>query len=246
MLSARQTRLSTSLAVVMGLLGTGSVSAHGIWTETRYGHIEVVNGHGAEDEAYTPEKIKGVWAYDENGKLVPVTVEQLGDHVRLVPIARPAIVTVTLDNGIWSKGKDGKSVNAPMAQVPGAVSASRSYKYSLGILQPHARIPPNLKLAMLIRPLKDPTEVGVGNLLPVEVTIDGKPAANIALLDDYRGMADASSVTTDAHGRANIVIRNAGLNVIAAQTRVPMTDEKDVSERSLFTSLTFVGEGHHH
>lgn len=239
-------KISFSLALAMGVLITGPASAHGIWTETRYGHIEVVNGHGAEDEAYAPEKIKSVWAYDANGKGVPITVERLGDHVRLVPIALPAIVTVALDNGIWSKGKDGKSVNAPMAQVPGALSASRSYKYSLAILQPHARIPANLKLAMVIRPLKDPTEVGVGNLLPVEVTIDGKPTANIALLDDYRGMADASSVKTDAQGRANLVIRNAGLNIIAAQAKVPKTDEKDISERSLFTSLTFVGEGHHH
>jgi uncharacterized GH25 family protein len=234
-----------SMAVAVGVLGTGSAFAHGIWTETRYGHIEVVNGHGAEDEAYAPGKIKGVWAYDEKGKSVPVTVERLGDHVRLVPTAPPAIVTVTLDNGVWSKDKDGKSVNAPMSEVSGAVSASRSYKYSLAILEPHARLPENLRLAMVIRPLKDPTQVGVGNLLPVEVTVDGKPAANIALHDDYRGMADASSATTDAQGRANIVIRNAGLNVIAAQAKVPVTEEKDISERSLFTSLTFVGERHH-
>jgi uncharacterized GH25 family protein len=239
-------KLLLSLAVAMGVLSTEPALAHGIWTETRYGHIEVVNGHGAEDEAYAPEKIKGVWAYDQNGKRVPVTVERLSDHARLVPMASPAVLTVALDNGVWSKGKDGKSVNAPMTQVPGAVSASRSYKYSLAILEPHARLPDNLKLAMVIRPLKDPTELGVGNSLPVEVTIDGKPAANIALLDDYRGMADASSVKTDAQGRANIVIRNAGLNIIAAQARVPATDEKDVSERSLFTSLTFVGESHHH
>jgi len=239
-------KLALSLAVAMGVLSTGSAFAHGIWTETRYGHIEVVNGHGAEDEAYAPEKIKGAWAYDQDGKGVPVTVERLSDHARLVPLARPAVLTVALDNGIWSKGKDGKSVNAPMAQVPGAVSASRSYKYSLAILEPHALIPANLKLAMVIRPLKDPMEVGVGNPLPVEVTIDGKPAANIALLDDYRGMADASSVKTDAQGRADIVIRNAGLNIIAAQARVPTIGEKDISERSLFTSLTFVGEGHQH
>ncbi|QVE16516.1 MULTISPECIES: DUF4198 domain-containing protein [Pseudomonas] len=246
MTSGRPMRFALSLAVAMGALSTGSAFAHGIWTETRYGHLEVVYGHGAEDEAYAPEKIKGVWAYDQNGKGVPVTVERLGDHARLVPIASPAVVTVALDNGIWSKGKDGKSVNAPMAEVPGAVSASHSYKYSLAILEPHARIPDNLKLAMVIRPLKDPMEVGVGNPLPVEVTIDGKPAANIALLDDYRGMSDASSTKTDAQGRANIVIRNNGLNIIAAQARVPAVDEKDISERSLFTSLTFVGESHRH
>jgi uncharacterized GH25 family protein len=235
-----------SLAVAISVLSTGSVFAHGIWTEIRYGHIEVVYGHGAEDVAYAPEKIKGVWAYDQSGKGGAVTVERMGDHARLQPIAAPAVLSVALDNGVWSKTKDGKSVNAPMAEVPGAVSASRSYKYSLAILEPNACIPNNLRLAMVILPLKDPMKVGVGNFLPVEVTIDGNPAANIVLLDDYRGMRDASSVKTDAHGHANIIIRNAGLNIIAAQAKVPVTDEKDISERSLFTSLTFVGESQHH
>lgn len=239
-------KLVRLLATAMGILSAQSAYSHGIWTEQRYGHLEVVYGHGAEDEAYAPEKIKGVWAYDQSGHLVPVTVERLADHARLQPIARPAVVTVALDNGVWSKNKEGKSVNAPMAEVPGAVSASRSYKYTLAILEPHARVPERLKLAMVIRPLKDPMEVGIGNPLPVEVTIDGNPAADIALFDDYRGMPDASNVKTDAQGRADIIIRNAGLNVIAAQARVPATDKKDISERNLFTSLSFVGEAHHH
>jgi uncharacterized GH25 family protein len=239
-------KLALSLAVALSVLGAQSAHAHGIWTEQRYGHLEVVYGHGAEDEAYAPEKIKGVWAYDHAGNRVPVTVERLGDHGRLLPTTRPAVVTVAFDNGIWSKDKEGKSTNAPMAEVPGAVRASRSYKYSLAILGPHAVVPERLKIAMVIRPLEDPQEIGVGNALPVEVTIDGKPAADIALLDDYRGMSDASSVKTDAQGRASIIIRNAGLNIIAAQARVPATGEKDFSERSLFTSLTFVGGTHQH
>lgn len=230
---------------VAALLVAQSATAHGIWTEQRYGHLEVVYGHGAEDEAYSPEKITGVWAYDQRGGMVPVTVQKLDDHARLKPLERPAVVTVALDNGIWSRNAKGESVNKPMAEVPGAVTVSHSYKYSLAILEPHARLPDHLKLAMVIRPLKDPMEVGVGNLLPVEVTIDGEPAVGVALLDDYRGMADASTVKTDGRGRANIVIRNAGLNIIAAQAKVPALNEEGISERSLFTSVTFVGETHH-
>jgi uncharacterized GH25 family protein len=239
-------KFARSIITAAVLLGAQTTYAHGIWTEQRYGHLEVVYGHGAEDQAYLPEKIKGVWAYDAHGNRVPVTVQKLDDHVRLEPIAPPSIVAVALDNGVWSKNAKGESVNKPMAEVPGAVSASHSYKYSLAILEPHARLPDRLKLAMIIRPLNDPMEVGVGNLLPVEVTIDGKPAEGIALLDDYRGMPDASTVKTDAQGRANIVIRNSGLNVIAAQARVPAQNEKGIPERSLFTSLTFVGQAHHH
>ncbi len=235
-----------SLFVAAALLGAQGASAHGIWTEQRYGQFEVVYGHGAEDQAYVAEKIKGAWAYDQRGQMIPVTVERFSDHARLHPAAQPAVLAVALDNGVWSRNAQGESVNKAMADVPGAVSASHSYKYSLAILKAHAQIPDALKLAMVIRPLKDPSEVGVGNPLPVELTIDGEPASGIALLDDYRGMSDASSVVTDARGRANVIVRNAGLNVIAAQAKVAAVNRKDVSERSLFTSLTFVGEAHQH
>ncbi|NER59575.1 DUF4198 domain-containing protein [Pseudomonas sp. MAFF212428] len=238
-------KLALSLAAAISALTVQSASAHGIWTEQRYGHLEVVYGHGAEDEGYAPDKIKGVWAYDQKGGAVPVTVKRLDDHARLQPSAAPAVVTVAFDNGIWSQDTAGTYVNAPMAEVPGAVSSSHSYKYSLAILKPHAHVPERLKLAMLIRPLKDPTEVGVGNLLPVEVIIDGKPAADVALFDDYRGLPDAQSVKTDARGRANVVVRNAGLNIIAAQADVPVTGAA-VSQRNLFTSLSFVGQAHQH
>ncbi|MDD0976902.1 DUF4198 domain-containing protein [Pseudomonas fontis] len=238
-------KLVLSLAAVISAVSAQTASAHGIWTEQRYGHLEVVYGHGAEDEAYQAERIKGVWAYDQTGHLVPVTVERLDDHARLHPTASPAVVTVALDNGIWSKGKDGKAINAPNADVPGAISTSHSYKYNLAILRPHAQVPHRLKLAMIIRPLKDPLEVGVGKPLPVEVTIDGKPAANIALFEDYRGLPEGNSVKTDPNGRATVIVRNSGLNIIAAQTKVAV-DGDPSSERSLFTSLSFVGEPHHH
>nr|WP_312935618.1 hypothetical protein [Pseudomonas sp.] len=129
------------LAIALGVMSTGSALAHGIWTETRRGDLVVVYGHGAEDEAYAPERIKEVWAYAPDGHSIPTTVERRQDHVRLVPLATPAVVSVAMDNGIWSKGPDGKSVNASMTQVAGATSASHSYKYSLAILQAHARLP---------------------------------------------------------------------------------------------------------
>ena len=230
-------KFARSMIIAAALLGAQAACAHGIWTEQRYGHLEV---------AYLPEKVKGVWAYDQHGDGVPVTVQKMDDHARLKPLARPAVVTVALDNGVWTKNSKGESVNKPMAQVPGAVSASHSYKYNLAILEPHARLPDSLKLAMVIRPLKDPLEVGVGNPLPVEVTIDGKPAEGIALFDDYRGMPDTSSVKTDAKGRATLIIRNSGLNIIAAQAKVPAHNETGISERSLFSSTSFVGAAHQH
>lgn len=38
------------------------VCAHGLWTEQRRGNIELIYGHGAEDNAFKAQKISGAWA----------------------------------------------------------------------------------------------------------------------------------------------------------------------------------------
>ncbi len=65
------------------------------------------------------------------------------------------------------------------------------------------------------------------------------------LIGDYRSAPDVVSAETDAQGLASVIVRNEGLNIIAAEVTLPVKDNADISERGLFTSLTFVGEAHH-
>ncbi|EGH12800.1 nickel transport system substrate-binding protein, partial [Pseudomonas savastanoi pv. glycinea str. race 4] len=53
------------------------------------------------------------------------------------------------------------------------------------------------------------------------------------------------SAETDVQGLASVIVRNEGLNIIAAEVTQPVKDNIDIAERGLFTSLTFVGEAHH-
>jgi hypothetical protein len=53
------------------------------------------------------------------------------------------------------------------------------------------------------------------------------------------------STETDAQGRAQVLVRNEGLNVIAAQMEIAQQDNPDVATRGVFSSLTFLGEAHH-
>ncbi|MOA49390.1 Nickel uptake substrate-specific transmembrane region [compost metagenome] len=84
----------------------------------------------------------------------------------------------------------------------------------------------------------------MGKLLPVRVLIDGKPAAGIELIGDYRGAPHQVSAVTDAAGRAQVMVRNEGLNIIAAEANLPVANDPDIETRGLFTSLTFLGEAH--
>ncbi|VVO17135.1 DUF4198 domain-containing protein [Pseudomonas fluorescens] len=233
------------LASLCAALFIGQVQAHGLWTEQRRGNIEVIYGDGAEDDAFKAEKISGAWAYDATGKQIPVTIQRLNDHARLQPIKPPAILAVALDNGAWSQTPDKKWVNSGRSQVPNSVHSLHTYKYSLAIYQEGARLPALEKMKLVIVPQIDPLNVGPGKPLPVRVLLDGKPAAGVKLIGDYRSAPHEVSAETNAEGRAEIVVRNEGLNIIAAEVNVPVENDNDISERGLFTSLTFLGSSHH-
>jgi uncharacterized GH25 family protein len=231
--------------VLFAALFAGEVSAHGLWTEQRRGNIEVVYGHGAEDNAFKAQKISGAWAYDASGKMIPVSVERLADHARLKLLKTPAVLAVALNNGMWSQTADKKWINEGRSKVPGAVESTQTFKYSLAIYQPGAKLPKLDQIKLLILPEVDPLTVGPGKSLPVRVLLDGKPAAGVKLIGDYRSAPNTLSTETDKDGRAQVLVRNEGLNVIAAQVEVPVKDSVDVNSRGLFSSLTFLGEPHH-
>ncbi|WP_262139117.1 DUF4198 domain-containing protein [Pseudomonas sp. Marseille-Q5117] len=231
--------------LLIAALFTGQVSAHGLWTEERRGNIEVIYGHGAEDNAFKAQKISGAWAYDASGKMIPVSVERLADHARLKPLKPPAVMAVALNNGMWSQTADKKWVNEGRSKVPGATEATQTFKYSLAIYQPGTKLPKLEQIKLLILPEVDPLTVGPGKSLPVRVLLDGKPAAGVKLYGDYRSAPNTLSTETDKDGRAQVLVRNEGLNVIAAQVEVPVRDSADVDSRGLFSSLTFLGEPHH-
>ena len=231
--------------LLLAALFTGQVSAHCLWTEERRGNIEVIYGHGAEDNAFKAQKISGAWAYDASGKMIPVSVERLADHARLKPLKPPALMAVALNNGMWSQTADKKWINEGRSKVPGATEATQTFKYSLAIYQPGAKLPKLDQIKLLILPEVDPLTVGPGKSLPVRVLLDGKPAAGVKLIGDYRSAPNTLSTETDKEGRAQVLVRNEGLNVIAAQVEVPVKDSVDVDSRGLFSSLTFVGEPHH-
>lgn len=231
--------------LLIAALIAGQVSAHGLWTEERRGNIEVIYGHGAEDNAFKAQKISGAWAYDAGGKMIPVSVERLADHARLKPLKPPAVMAVALNNGMWSQTADKKWINEGRSKVPGATEATQTFKYSLAIYQPGAKLPKLDQIKLLILPEVDPLTVGPGKSLPVRVLLDGKPAAGVKLYGDYRSAPNTLSTETDTDGRAQVLVRNEGLNVIAAQVEVPVKDSVDVDSRGLFSSLTFLGEPHH-
>lgn len=235
----------TLIATALGLFVSANACAHGLWTEERRSHIEVVFGDGAEDDAYKPEEVKKAWAYDQAGKDIAVAIEPQADHARLKPASKAATLFVTMDGGLWAQKPDKTWVPQGKRDVPGALDALRSVRYSLAIHEEKAKVVVPKDVHFVIVPQADPLHVGVGKNLPVQVLLDGKPAKDVSLIGDFRGAPHTVSVKTDAEGRASVPVRNDGLNIIAAYTSQEVAKDADVNKNSYFTSLTFIGTPEH-
>lgn len=235
-----RTSTKTCLAAVL-LVGIGSAAAHTAWLEPVAGvqneYVLLFGGHEGKLESYAADKLKTVEAWDASGKPVGVTRAVREGAVRVMTSGSPVLLAVHFDNGIWSRGADGKSVEKPVDQNPGAKEGTRAVKYGKTI----ANWSP-----VVARPVGQPFEVvpvgaeppRTGQPWPLRVLIDGKPAADVEV---SRGEQGQDSVRTGPDGVANFVPR-AGLNKVWAGRRTPVTGEPRYTQLSIEYLLVFTAK----
>ncbi|KXU36641.1 hypothetical protein AXK11_03660 [Cephaloticoccus primus] len=223
----------TLAALLLSAVATAQALAHGFWIEPRYGRLEATFGHGPAVEAYPSENLVGAWGYDIDGRAIKIDIQRTDTHALLVPRTAPAVVVASLDAKFFRPEN----------------TSAKNIKNAIIVLREGARFDQIRDIRLLLVPEVDPLKVGAGNPLPIRAYIDGKPAAGVRLMSDYRGVgtvalsAGEESPTTDAEGRTRIVVRNPGLNVIAG-----FIAEEDASGNRgfLHTTLAFLGQPYEH
>jgi len=205
--------------------------AHGFWIEPRYGRLEAVFGHGPSVEAYPTDHLFGAWAYTPDGNPIRVDIQRTETHALLVPRQTEAAIVIASLDAKFFRPED---------------SATKNIKNAMIVLREGARFDQIKAISLMLVPEVDPLKVGPGNPLPIRVYVDGKPAAGVRIMADYRGVgttAFESAATTDAEGRANIIVRNAGLNVLAA---FASQEDENGEKTFLHTTLAFLGLPYEH
>jgi uncharacterized GH25 family protein len=94
-------------------------------------------------------------------------------------------------------------------------------------------------MRFMIIPQADPLSLEPDAPLPVRVLWEGQPIANVKLFGDYIGRPGDISATTDDDGRATLVIRNEGLNVIAAKRTLKAKGQPGIDEEESIATLSF-------
>lgn len=211
-------------AAVFLLAAAGHAFAHDAWVEAGGGAWVVRYGHGDKLESYAPAKVRALAAIDARGAALPVARQAGGEAVRATVAGRPALLTLSFDNGVWTKTTEG-SKNLPKSEVPGAISATHAVKYGKTVVAWSAAV---------TRPQGQPLEIvplaagapAAGATLPVQVLFDGKPLAGAKIA--RAGHGKEAPFEADGEGKALLpVVAGRQMVVVGHKWELPGNAEAD-------------------
>ncbi len=164
---------------------------------------------------YPPAKLTKVWGYDAAGKTLALQASPETDVVRVQAPREATLLALEFDNGFYSRTTSG-TVNKPMNEAPGAVSALWAKKTGKYVVQWTPQVAQPLGMQFEIVPLAAAAPKA-GDTLTVQVLFEGKPVEGIKVSKSEHG----SGEKTDAQGRASYRV-DAGRNFIWAERRAPV------------------------
>jgi nickel transport protein len=218
--------------------------AHAAWIEARQGQMVVVYGHGADDDAYDAAKVTAVAACSATADCAPVTTTVAGGYVTFAPPEGAVAVTLSFDNGFWSRDAGGEWHNVPKTDIAGAVEGGLYLKHSTHLVGHFDGALPPMGHPVEIVPLADPLVMRAGDMLPVQVLMDGQPLPGAEIVGDYVNLPEGTTVTADDQGRAMVPVRNDGLNVLIVFAEGPPPDAALADETGHAAALSFVIHAH--
>lgn len=226
-------------------LHTLPTQAHGIWFAQRADRLALVYGDGAEDLDAVKRlpKISSVAGIGGDGQPVAVTLEPEGKLPFVNLANKPAIVTATMNNGLWSKAPDGQWHGKGKDEVPGATTSGRYLKYAAHLVTlPAGALRPVPGLALQLVPVGARFPRNKGEPLTVQVLFEGKPLAGAKVWQDVVTDPDATPLVADREGRVTLPVRNQGLNVVKAEHESAPVDPGKANTTHHFATLSFVLE----
>ncbi len=246
----------TASATAVSLLMGSQAYAHGIWFAERSKQLALVYGVGADDLDTVKrfDKMVGITGYDGDWNKVDAKLIKAGPMVLVGGDDYPEAVSAVMNNGVWSKTKDGKWHAKGRDEVPDAVSAERTMKYAVHIRGMLRNVPKIPSQTLQIIPvngapaLKDgkydlhgeDMPAQAGDMIKVKVLYKGKPVAGAHVIQDIVTMPDQQPWITGEDGTVYFPVRNQALNVIGATYEGPSDEPKRIDKIEHFATLSFV------
>lgn len=239
----RTIKFAAVAALALGVVAVSPTQAHGIWFAQRATQLALIYGVGADDldSVKRLPLVQNVAGYDAAWKPVPASLRVAGPLLLVDSEAEPVVFAAVLQNGTWSKTRDGEWHKKGRDEIPDALISEKTIKYAVHIRGPLSTPMPALPDQTLqIVPVETPLPEQMGRPLKLRVLFQGKPVANARVLTDFVNDPDAQPVKTAADGTVTINIRNQGLNVVTAIFDGPADEPRKVDKIEHLATLSFV------
>lgn len=214
--------LIKNVLILLLALNSSLAMAHTIWLEPageKYTYNILFGGHAGKLVTYEPHKIKKISAFDVKGKSLSIKRLENDKTSQLHILPNTALIAIYFDNGIWSKDKQGKSINKPMNQVPYATRATHAVKYHKTVIEWSPVVLKALGQEFEVIPLSD-NQPEAGKTMRVKVLLKGEPLAGVKLGHGEVG----ENIKTNAEGIAEFVPK-PGFNKLWAGKRFQVQQE---------------------
>lgn len=228
-------RKAIVLALVLTLVSAAALYAHDTWVAKDGDVLVVKYGHGDKIDPYKPTYVKEAKAYDASGTEIPIAITAQDTRAVLAPAQPPALVTVIYNAGAWVKTPEGYK-NVSKREVKDVLQSRKGVTHSKNIWQWNDRFSKPLGGKMELVPLKNPLALKAGDKLPFQVLYDGKPLAGATVAAEG---VEKDTLKTDPNGRAEIVIKKSGLNVVKANRKTDTPNDPDADTLSETANITF-------
>lgn len=233
----KQATARTPLFLALGIAALAAMpaQAHDAWNEARGAGYAVVFGHDGKLEEYAPAKVKELVAVDAAGAPLKLAQTAAPGGVTFTVAGKPALVTLTYDNGFWTRTTEGQK-NQPKNEVAGALSASHAVKFGKTVYAwgPAATRPRGQDLEIV--PLGASAPVA-GKPVEVQVLWQGKPLAGATVTRVVGG--PEVSAQSDAAGKAALPAL-AGKQVISVSHKQDLKNDPQADVLSTSANLVFV------
>ncbi|KXU31508.1 hypothetical protein A0J57_17115 [Sphingobium sp. 22B] len=226
---------------VLALLTAGAAQraiAHGMYVAPRHGTLGIVVGFSTDDDAYPVHKVASSVSYDAGGKATPATLLLHSDHATISAPASTAALVTTVDYGFYARPAGGKWKEMRKSVMPGAGEGLHAIKYNVRIMG-LGQQGKSHDLGLEIVPLADPMIMKLGDKLPLQVLLNGKPLKGVRLTENFLGDDTILTAPTDADGKTVTTLRASKLNVISIEYDAHVSGEPDVDFYRYFVTLDF-------
>lgn len=213
-----------------------SVFAHDAWIEAEAEKYTVYYGH-EKPEKYSAEKIKEIQVIDANNKAVPHKISsEAGKAVQIIPEGKPALFTLSFDNGFWTKNQQGKWENKPKSQVKKSIESSHALKFGKSIVlwNEFSNKPRGQRLEIVPLNISAPM---ANQAFAFQVFYDGEPLSKAVITQNGK----ETKIVTDTQGKASLLL-TTGKQRIGVEHRMPLIADSEADSLSLEANLWFVVE----